>query len=78
MILLQYFILQVQQVRSKGAMISQENLLSNAQTLTEYWHFNSEDNLIHALPIYHTHGLFVATNVILLSSASMFFLKNLS
>lgn len=61
--------------RSKGAMISQENLLSNAQTLTEYWHFNSEDNLIHALPIYHTHGLFVATNVILLSSASMFFLE---
>ena len=61
--------------RSKGAMISQENLLSNAQTLKEYWHFNSEDNLIHALPIYHTHGLFVATNVILLSSASMFFLE---
>ena len=56
-------------------MISQENLLSNAQTLREYWHFDCEDNLIHALPIYHTHGLFVATNVILLSSASMFFLE---
>ena len=61
--------------RSKGAMITQENLLSNAQTLSEYWSFNSEDNLLHSLPIYHTHGLFVATNIILLSSARMIFLE---
>ena len=61
--------------RSKGAMITQENLLSNAKTLREYWCFDCEDNLIHALPIYHTHGLFVATNVILLSSAKMIFLE---
>ena len=39
--------------KSKGAMISQENLLSNAQTLKEYWHFNSEDNLIIAYYRYH-------------------------
>ena len=61
--------------RSKGAMITQENLLSNAKTLREYWYFNSKDNLIHALPIYHTHGLFVATNIILAASAKMTFLE---
>ncbi|MBS3649821.1 malonyl-CoA synthase [Pseudaminobacter sp. 19-2017] len=60
--------------RSKGAMLSHDNLLSNALTLREYWRFTSSDRLIHALPIYHTHGLFVAGNVILTSGASMFFL----
>jgi acyl-CoA synthetase (AMP-forming)/AMP-acid ligase II len=59
--------------RSKGAMLSHENLLSNAQTLKEYWRFTDKDVLLHALPIYHTHGLFVAMNVILLSGASMIF-----
>ena len=59
--------------KSKGAMISQENLISNAETLKNFWHFNSKDVLIHALPIYHTHGLFVATNTILASSAKMIF-----
>jgi acyl-CoA synthetase (AMP-forming)/AMP-acid ligase II len=59
--------------RSKGAMLSHENLLSNARTLKEYWHYTSEDVLLHALPIYHTHGLFVAMNVVLLSGASMIF-----
>ncbi|WP_439123620.1 malonate--CoA ligase [Marivita sp.] len=60
--------------RSKGAMLSQGNLLSNAQTLLEYWQFTSKDVLLHALPIFHTHGLFVATNVILAAGGSMVFL----
>lgn len=60
--------------RSKGAMLSHENLLSNARTLKDYWRFSEQDVLLHALPIYHTHGLFVAMNVILLSGASMIFL----
>ena len=60
--------------RSKGAMLSQGNLLSNAQTLTECWRFTSDDVLLHALPIFHTHGLFVATNVALLSGGSILFL----
>jgi acyl-CoA synthetase (AMP-forming)/AMP-acid ligase II len=59
--------------RSKGAMLSHENLLSNAQTLKDYWRFTDQDVLLHALPIYHTHGLFVAMNVVLLSGASMIF-----
>ena len=49
--------------RSKGAMLTHDNLASNALTLVEYWRFTSEDVLIHALPIYHTHGLFVAINI---------------
>ena len=60
--------------RSKGAMLTQQNLLSNAQTLTEYWRFTDADVLLHALPIFHTHGLFVATNVILVAGGSMIFL----
>ncbi len=59
--------------RSKGAMLSHANLLSNAQALCETWRFTPDDVLIHALPIYHTHGLFVATNVVLLSGAAMRF-----
>ncbi|MCR9152182.1 MAG: malonyl-CoA synthase [Rhodobacteraceae bacterium] len=60
--------------RSKGAMLSQGNLLSNAVTLAGEWRFTSEDVLLHALPIFHTHGLFVATNVTLAAGASMIFL----
>ncbi|MCU0819711.1 MAG: malonyl-CoA synthase [Beijerinckiaceae bacterium] len=60
--------------RSKGAMLSHENLASNARALVETWRFTSQDVLIHALPIFHTHGLFVATNVILFAGASMHFL----
>jgi malonyl-CoA/methylmalonyl-CoA synthetase len=60
--------------RSKCAMLTQDNLLSNAEVLREVWRFTAEDVLLHALPIYHTHGLFVATNVVLLASASMIFL----
>jgi len=60
--------------RAKGAMLTHENLLSNALVLKDYWRFTSADVLIHALPIFHTHGLFVATNVILLAGASMIYL----
>ncbi len=60
--------------RSKGAMLSHDNLLSNALTLRESWRFTAGDRLIHALPVFHTHGLFVATNTILVSGASMFLL----
>ena len=60
--------------RSKGAMLSHGNLLSNAEALVKEWRFTSEDVLLHALPIFHTHGLFVATNVTLAAGASMIFL----
>ncbi len=60
--------------RSKGAMLTQDNLLSNALTLAEYWRFTASDVLLHALPIFHTHGLFVATNITLAAGGSMIFL----
>jgi len=60
--------------RSKGAMLSQRNLLSNALTLKVYWQFHDSDVLLHALPVFHTHGLFVATNVTLAAGAAMIFL----
>ena len=63
--------------RSKGAMLSHDNLASNALTLADYWRFTQDDVLIHALPIYHTHGLFVAMNTMLLAGGSMFFLPKL-
>ncbi|MET1413466.1 malonyl-CoA synthase [Roseibium sp. HPY-6] len=60
--------------RSKGAMLTQNNLLSNAETLVNEWRFTEQDVLLHALPIFHTHGLFVATNVTLAAGGSMIFL----
>ncbi|MEM9782999.1 MAG: malonyl-CoA synthase [Pseudomonadota bacterium] len=57
--------------RSKGAMLSHDNLASNALTLVDTWRFTAEDRLIHALPIYHTHGLFVASNVTLVAGGSL-------
>ena len=51
--------------RSKGAMPSQDNLLSNTIALCAYWQFTGRDLLLHALPIFHTHGLFVATHIAL-------------
>ena len=60
--------------RSKGAMLTHENLASNARTLVQEWRFTGSDVLIHALPIFHLHGLFVATNTLLLAGGSMFFL----
>ena len=63
--------------RSKGAMLSHDNLGSNAFMLREAWAFTGDDVLLHALPIFHTHGLFVATNTILAAGASMIFLPKL-
>ena len=57
--------------RSKGAMLSHHNLLSNALTLKDYWGWSAHDVLIHALPIFHVHGLFVASHCALLSGAKM-------
>ncbi|PJI85754.1 malonyl-CoA/methylmalonyl-CoA synthetase [Yoonia maricola] len=57
--------------RSKGAMLSHKNLLSNAQTLTDLWQITDADRLIHALPIFHTHGLFVALNTAFLAGAQV-------
>jgi malonyl-CoA/methylmalonyl-CoA synthetase len=61
--------------RSKGAMLSHGNLLSNAQTLKELWGWRSDDVLLHILPIYHVHGLFVALHGALLAGATVIFHK---
>jgi malonyl-CoA/methylmalonyl-CoA synthetase len=60
--------------RSKGAMLSHGNLWSNAQVLRDCWRFTAADVLLHALPIFHIHGLFVAINVTLAAGASMMLL----
>ncbi len=60
--------------RSKGAMLTQGNLLSNTEVLVDHWRFSGDDVLLHALPIFHTHGLFVATNIILATGGAMIFL----
>src|SRR5262249_8408917 len=57
--------------RSKGAMLTHNNLLSNAEALAVFWRFSPEDTLLHALLLYHTHGLFVAVNTVLLSAAKI-------
>jgi len=57
--------------RSKGAMLSHGNLLSNARTLQQYWDWRPDDVLIHALPIFHVHGLFVASHGALLNGSPM-------
>ncbi len=59
--------------RSKGAMITHGNLHANAETLIEAWGISSDDVLLHALPIYHVHGLFVALNTCLMTSAQILF-----
>ncbi|MDC8771881.1 malonate--CoA ligase [Roseateles albus] len=56
---------------SKGAMLSHGNLLSNARTLKDFWAWRSDDVLIHALPIFHVHGLFVASHGAILAGAKM-------
>ena len=60
--------------RSKGAMLTHGNLASNAATLCALWRFTAADRLLHALPIFHTHGLFVATNTVLCAGAAMILL----
>ena len=59
--------------KPKGAMLSHGNLASNSATLADLWAFTRDDVLIHALPIFHTHGLFVATNVTLIAGGAMIF-----
>lgn len=67
--------------RSKGAMLSHANLATTALTLDEFWGFKGErdagraDVLLHVLPIFHAHGLFIATHAALLAGAKMFFLS---
>ena len=60
--------------RSKGAMLTRGNLSSNAITLAQAWRFDPSDVLLHALPIFHVHGLFVAINTVLAAGASLLFL----
>ncbi|MCB1686956.1 MAG: malonyl-CoA synthase [Halioglobus sp.] len=57
--------------RPKGIMLSHDNLRTNAETLVTLWGFTASDRLLHMLPIYHVHGLFVAVSCVLLSGASM-------
>lgn len=61
--------------RSKGAMLTRGNLASNAATLARAWQFSAADVLLHALPIFHVHGLFVAINTVLAAGCSMLFLR---
>lgn len=63
--------------RSKGAMITHANLSSNAATLVELWRITSADTLLHALPIFHVHGLYVALNTTFLAAASMIWFSKL-
>ena len=60
--------------RPKGAMITHRNLASNAAVLHDLWGFRRDDVLLHVLPVFHTHGLFVAVNCVLAAGASMVFL----
>ncbi len=59
--------------RSKGAMLTHKNLSSNAEVLHRYWGFKADDVLLHTLPLFHVHGLFVALNTILLNGGKMIF-----
>ena len=61
--------------RSKGAMLSHGNMRSNAQTLKDYWGWHKDDVLIHALPIFHVHGLFVAIHGALINGSKMIWLN---
>jgi malonyl-CoA/methylmalonyl-CoA synthetase len=63
--------------RSKGAMLTHGNLGSNAQVLKEFWGWKKDDVLLHALPIFHVHGLFVAAHGALLNGSKMIWLPRL-
>ena len=63
--------------RSKGAMLTHRNLISNAQTLHQYWGWSNQDVLLHMLPIFHIHGLFVACHGALHAGARMMWLPKL-
>ncbi len=62
--------------KPKGAMLTHQNLVSNAYQLINLWNIDTSDTLIHSLPIYHTHGLFVAINTSMMSGATIRFIKN--
>lgn len=64
--------------RSKGARLSHHNLVSNAAVLADTWRFTRDDVLLHMLPIYHTHGLFVACNLMAMVGGTMIFLPKFS
>lgn len=59
--------------KPKGAMLTQANLVSNGEMLVDFWRFTPQDRLIHALPIFHVHGLFVALHCALFSGACVLF-----
>lgn len=59
--------------RSKGAMVTHGNLAANGKALVDAWGFTVSDVLLHALPMFHIHGLFIATHCVLLAGASMLF-----
>lgn len=63
--------------RSKGAMLTHGNLVSNARVLKDYWGWRADDVLLHMLPIFHVHGLFVASHGALLAGARMIWLPKL-
>ncbi|MEZ5737491.1 MAG: AMP-binding protein [Novosphingobium sp.] len=60
--------------KPKGAMLTNANLVANGEVLVDFWRFTSQDRLIHALPIFHVHGLFIAMHCALFSGATMVFL----
>jgi malonyl-CoA/methylmalonyl-CoA synthetase len=57
--------------RSKGAMITRANLLANAQALAATWHMSAQDTLVHVLPLFHVHGLFLSLNVMFAAGGSV-------
>jgi malonyl-CoA/methylmalonyl-CoA synthetase len=57
--------------RPKGIMLTHANLVENACVLVDYWGFSGDDSLLHVLPVFHVHGLFVAIGCVLMSGASM-------
>lgn len=59
--------------RSKGAMVTHGNLAANGEALVDAWGFTERDVLLHALPMFHIHGLFIATHCVLLAGARMLF-----
>jgi len=63
--------------RSKGAMLTHRNLFQNGDAIARAWGFTRGDVLLHALPIFHTHGLYIAANCALLSGSKMIFQRKL-
>jgi malonyl-CoA/methylmalonyl-CoA synthetase len=61
--------------KPKGIMLTHGNLIANARVLVDYWGFSASDRLLHALPVFHVHGLFVAIGCVLMSGATMRWLQ---